>query len=160
MATDIRFVSATPTLSASPDYSTGDLMGTSYLTFTGAVPTNTGTGVLTSVTITDKSGQVGNCDLALFTKAPTATTYTDNSAFAPDNADLSNVCAVVNLGTSNGFTFSANGVKHIASLAVPVRGLSASNGPSGTLYGVLVSRGTINIASASDLTITLGIVGS
>lgn len=152
---DTRFVSVTPTVDTSA-YASGDVIG-GKLTFSNALPWRTGTGFLVSVTISDKAAQASDLDLVLFESDPDSSTFTDQAAFDPADADLSKVLTVVNFGSSSRFAFNDNGVKHVASLAVPIKGRSSAGVV--TLYGVLVSRGTPTFASSSDVTVKLGIAG-
>lgn len=142
-----RCVSATPTVDTSA-YATGDLIG-GKLTFSPAAGSSTkGTGYIVSANITDKADQSVDLELVLFRSNPTTTTFTDQAAFDPSDADLANVVAVISLpAATTFFTYNDNGVHFLGSLAIPFRGI--------TLYGALVSRGTPTFSAASDVTVNL-----
>lgn len=142
--------SATPVLSASPDYSTGDSMG-GELTLSGLLNPLTGAGVVTSLMVTDKASQAIDIDVVLMKSSMSSTTYTDNSAFTPATADMSKILAEVALGSSSRFAFASNSIHYLGSLAIPV----ATNPASSTLYAHIVARGSFNAASTSDLTLTV-----
>lgn len=149
------FVTATPTISTSA-YADGDALG-DKLTFTAALQSSTATGYVISIMVTDLAGTTEDIDLVLFRTDPAATTFTDNAALDIADADLSKVMAVVNFGSANRFAFNDNGVKYVASLAIPVEGKTTASALSRTFYGALVSRGTPTFAGTSDVSVTLGI---
>lgn len=150
-----RFGSASPTVDTGGAYATGELIG-GKLTFTNLLRPTVGTGYLVSVNLVDKAAQAVDLELWLFSSNPTNTTFTDQAAFDLDDADLSKVAAVINLGSATRFALADNSVHFVGSLALPIRGLNASSQASGTLYGALVARGAYTGASASDITIILG----
>jgi len=142
-----RCFSATPVVDTSA-YATGDLIG-GKLTFSPPAGTSyQGTGYIVSVSITDKADQAVDLELVLFHTNPSSTTFTDQAAFDPADADLAYVSSVIALASSTTFfTYNDNGVHFLGSLAIPFKGK--------TLYGALVSRGTPTFAAASDVTVTV-----
>lgn len=148
-AVDTRVLTATPTVTASPDYTAGDVVG-GLLTFTNAFPATSRTGRIVSVAIVDDAGQTATYDLFLFKSEP-ATTYTDNAAFSPSEADLVLASPVLQVSSSNRFAADAKAITSLSSLNSFVQATST------TLYGVLVDRTGRNGASASDITVTLTI---
>ncbi len=138
-------------------YSSGDLVGGKMTFDMSALRGDNGEVVLDSVMVQDKSTQGADLDLVLFTQdISTETTLTDNSAFAPADADLANVAAVVSL-TSHA-AFSASGVSQVNDLKKPIK----FGGPNDDmkLYGVLVSRGTPTYSgSTNELTVNLAARG-
>ncbi len=150
-----KFVAASPVADTSI-YASGDLIG-GKLTFTNAVRTAAPTGYVVSITITDLAAQSADLDLVLFSSDPTATTFTDQSAFDVADADISKVLGVVSFASGSRYAWVDNGVKHTASLLIPVKGETSAGLPSSTIYGALVSRGTPTFASSSDVTVTLAI---
>jgi len=138
-------------------YSSGDVVGGKMTFDLSAIRGDKGAIELDSVVIQDKSTQGADLDLVLFTEdISTGTTLTDNSAFAPADADLANVAAVVSV-TSHA-AFSANGVSQANDLKKPIK----FGGPNSdmTLYGVLVSRGTPTYSgSTNELTVNLAARG-
>jgi len=142
-------IAQSPTVSASPAYSTGDVIGTK-LTFAASVLAAGGSGLVQSVNIDCKSAQTGAMDLVLFNADPAASTFTDNAALAVNAADFDKVVGVVhitdwtNLGTPS-FAQAQN-------LALPFT-LAATS-----LFGVLVARSTPTLGSTSDLTISVNVI--
>lgn len=142
-------VTVTPTIDTAA-YATGDYMGASTpMSFTGALRSSTGSGYITAAWITDKAAQAFDIDLIIFKSNPTATTFTDNAAFAPATADLLNIVAPINFGSTSRFAFSANSIHYVGNLMYPVTSAGT------TLYGALVARGAYDGTSSSDLAVTL-----
>lgn len=146
-------ISATPTVDTSA-YATGDEIG-GKLTFTGACRATTGTGFITSVRITDKSAQASDLELDLFSSNPTATTFSDQAAFDPDDTDLAKIISVLSFGSTARFAYNDNGVKYLGSQSLTIRCEDSSALSTNILYGVLVSRGTPTFAAAADVTVTI-----
>lgn len=152
-AIDSRITTVTPAVDTSA-YATGEVVG-GLLTFTDAVRPTTGAGILIAAGISDKSAQAQDLELVIFESSPSASTLTDQAAFDPADADISKIVAVISFGSGSRFAFSDNGFKYVGSLAYPVRARDASGLVSGTLYGVLVSRGTPTFAAASDVSVRI-----
>jgi len=139
----------TPTVSTTPAYSVGDLVG-GKLTFAGAARIAAGSGRVATVTVTDKGKQSQDLDLVLFDADPSGTTFTDNAAFAPADADLVKIAGVIPIREWGGFSDNSAGCARAVGLAFKL--------PAGTsLYGALVARGTPTFASTSDLSVRLAI---
>ena len=141
---------ATPVVSTSPSYSANDQVG-GLLAFTGAARVAGGSGVIHSVTITDKAKQDATLDLYLFDSNPTSTTFTDNAALTINAADLIKSIGVIRVSTYQ--DVATNSVGGTTSTGVPFKLVSGT-----TLYGALVTRGTPTYASTSDLQVRLGIL--
>jgi hypothetical protein len=77
----VSLLNQTPTVSASPAYTSGDCIG-GKMSFTGAALTAGGSGLIKSVVVNCKSAQTGAFDLILFDSDPSSSTFTDNSAIA------------------------------------------------------------------------------
>ena len=142
-------VSQTPVVSASPDYSTGDVIG-AKLTFAGAVLEAGGSALFQAVTIGCKVANTAAMDLILFNADPSASTFTDNAALDINAADQAKWINTIHITdwTSGG---------------TPSLGLAKNDAfpfsLAGTaLYGVLVARGTVNLASTSDITVSVRLV--
>lgn len=154
-----RFVSASPTCDTSA-YATGELIGTGTtgkLTFSGALRGSSGTGYIVGVKVSDKAAQAVDFDLVIFSRNPSATTFTDQAAFDISDTDLTKVVAVINLGSSSRFAFADNSVHYVGGLFLPVEAIDADGNVATTLYAALVSRGTPTFATGSDVTVTLEI---
>ena len=149
---------ATPTVSASPDYTAGDAMG-GLITFTNFGRRNRiyteevgSTGVIHSVTITDLSAQALNIDVVFFDVNPSNTTVTDNATLDIHDTDLLTIVGVVNVTTWA--SFSDNAVGFEGNLGIPFD-LGAGNS---SIYAVLVARDVHNLASTSDLTLRVEVL--
>lgn len=139
----VWFVEQAVTVEASPDYSTGDLVGGLLTILESAVG-----GLIQSVIITDLAKQNIAKDVVFFDTNPSNTTFTENATLDIDDADLLDVIGVVPV--LDWFSFSDNSIGQALNLAIPF-----VNTP---LYAALVERGTANYASTSDLTIRIGIL--
>jgi len=146
-------VQSTVVMSAAGIYSTGDYIGTSTApqSFSSAVRTSGGTGVIKSLLISDKITTT-NVAMELWILDRTFTAPTDNAAWDLSDANMLFVQAVIPIVTTGWYASSAGQVYFDASLSIPVK----SNGT--TLYYALVARGTTPSFTSSDLTITLGIL--
>ena len=148
-----KIVTVTPTIQATPDYASGDLIG-GKMSFTGAVRYNdlvAGTGLIQSVVITDLEKQSVAIDIVFFDVDPTNTTFTDNAAFDIDDTDLLTIIGVA--AVTDWKAFNDNSVGVALNMAMPF-----NLGTGTTLYGALVSRGAPNYGSTSDLTVRVGIL--
>ena len=147
---DTRFISQTPTVSTAPAYSAIDTIG-SLLTFAGACNLRTNHAEVIGVQVFDKSKQGTDMDLVLFSATP-AGTFTDNAAFAPSNASMLTIVAVIPITTHK--PFSANGISQAANIIYPVVCSSTDH----ALYGYLVSRGTPTYSATADLTVQIEVL--
>ena len=141
-------ISATPTLTASSAYASGNTGG-GLLTFANAARVSSGQVI--KVVVASKSAQTSSMDLVLLDANPTSTTVTDKSAVALAVADSAKVVGTVNLlnwtntGTTSNCTVSGAGL----TFKIPT---------GTTLYGILIMRGTPTFTSTSDITINLGVI--
>lgn len=150
------FVSAILSVDTSA-YATGDLIGAKQ-TYNYATQVGTGSGYVTSVTISDQSVQASDLDLFLFCTNPAATTFTDQAALDVADADTTKVCGVVHFDSTTRFAFADNGVKFIIPNPIPIRTIDTYGEVTRTLYGALVSRGTPTFAASTDLKVTIAIL--
>jgi hypothetical protein len=146
---DVYSTSVTPAVSATPDYSAGDAVG-AIMTFTGAVRTSGGAAILQAARIFSKVPNTVQFDLLLFNAAPTAPT--DNVAFDLQSADYAKLIGVVPVTewTSLGTTAC---VGQSVGRAQPVKPATGTS-----IFGVLVVRGTLNLAAVSDIVVTLDLI--
>lgn len=154
---ETRYVSVTPVVDTSA-YAAKDVvggasaaLGSGILTF--AVP-KCGPTRVSSVILTDKSDNATEYDIVLFKSLPTGT-ITDQSGFAPADASLTKMLPVINLATTDHFSFTDNGVSSLSSLNSSVFSVTSSSSGN-VLYAVIVSRGTPTYATSGDVTLTLG----
>ena len=110
-------------------------------------------GRITGVTLTDDSDNAVEYDLILFKSVP-ATAFVANAAFDPSDADLLLMLPVINLASSDHFSFTDNGISSLASLGSYTYAL-ATGGGSATIYGAIVQRGTPTYSATDDVTVTL-----
>lgn len=137
-------LSQTPAISTAV-YAAKDAVG-GLLTFAGAARAVGGSCRIEAVQIVDKGQQRAQLDLVLFDRAFTAPT--DNAIFAPTDAELSNVVAVVPIFGGDYADFSTNSVAHkVAGVEILLNGTD--------LFGALVTRGTPTYTSTADLVVTL-----
>ena len=139
----VWYIEQAVTVEASPNYSSGDLVGGLLTLSTAAFG-----GLIQSVIITDLAKQNIAKDVVFFDTNPENTTFTENAALDIDDADLVDVLGVAAVDTW--FSFSDNSVGQALNLAMPF-----VNTP---LYAAIVERGAANYASTADLTIRVGIL--
>lgn len=147
------YVSSTVTMSVAGAYATGDYMGTSTTpqSFSNAVRTSGGTGIIRSITISDKI-TTANVSMELWLFSATFTAPTDNAAWAISDAEALTVLHVIPISTSGWYASANNQVYCDNTLAIPIK-------PSATsLFYALVARGTTPAFASGDLTINLGIL--
>jgi hypothetical protein len=149
---ETRYASATPVIDTSI-YAAKDSIG-GIMTFSNITCANNKRGRITSVVLSDKSDNAVEYDILTF-KTPPAGTFTDQAASDPADADLLIMNPVINLATTDHFSFNDNGVSSLSTLGS--NAISASTGSTpGNLYANIVSRGTPTYATAGDLTLTIG----
>ncbi len=144
----VGVLSQTPAVSASPDYSTGDCVG-SLLTFQPVVLAANHDATIQAVTVQCKVANTVAMDLILFNANPAESTFTDNSAPAVHANDLAKVIGVINITKWTSMGSNSQSMGEATNLAFPVELATTA------AYGVLVARGTVNLASTSDITVTL-----
>ena len=126
-------LSATPTISTTPVYSTGDSVG-GLLSFTNAVAYSGGSGVIENVLVKDLAKQNAELDLILFDTNPTNTSPSDNAALDVHDTDLATIITVINISVYAEFSDNSIGQSY------PVGGLPFKLTTGTTLYGLLVNR--------------------
>jgi len=141
-------------MSAAGAYATGDYMGTSTTpqSFSGAARTSGGSGIIKSLTISDKI-VTANVDMELWLFRATFTAPTDNAAWAISDTEMLDVVGIVPISPAGWSASSNNQVYHDYSLSIPFD-LSAGT----SLYYALVSRGVTPAFTSLDLTLMLGIL--
>ena len=140
-------ISRTPTVTAGA-YVANDAVG-GLLTFTNAVRSSGGGGVVKDVIILDDAGQDVEMELWLFNA--TFTAMADNAPWAPSEADLRKLVAVATTG--NGAWFAA-GTPSAAVIEVSQRyDLTGTS-----MFGQLVTRGIPTFAATDDVTVIVGLL--
>ena len=142
-------IAQTPTVTAGA-YSANDAVG-GLLTFASAARATGGGGVIKNVVIIDDAGQDAVTELWLFDV--TFTAMVDNAAWAPSQADLRNLVAVISTNDSaNGW--AAAGTPSVCSIECSYRFDAIGT----SLFGQLVTRGTPTEAATDDITVQIGIL--
>lgn len=127
-------------------YATGELIG-GKLTLTGAARVSGGSGSIETLTLVDQAKQALACDIVFFEADPSATTFTDQAAFDPADADLLNVCGVVSIVVADYASFNDNCVATKANIGIAFGPLSTGT----SIYAAIVARGAHDFAAATDL---------
>lgn len=144
-------------------YTAGDVIGPvttpANLTFSNAARYQGGGLVLHAVTLTKSTKNTTSValDLYLFDTDPVA--IADNAEWLPTDAEILNCVGVVEIVAadwkqSGGSTNALNAVASKSTLPVPLACAAGSR----SLYGVLVSRGAWDPASAEVISVTLHVV--
>lgn len=140
-------VAVTPTVEATPDYSTGDVIGGKN-TIAAITRADAKTGYITAVRIYSKADITAQIDCLFFNADPSATTWTENSAVAMNDTDAAKLLGVVPVTQWTDVGTPVIGFND--SCRVPITGNAADD-----IYMVMVARGTINLASTSDLIVAV-----
>ena len=135
-----------PTITAGA-YSAGDAVG-GLLTFENAALVSGAGGFVTDMQLIDDAGQDAELELWLFDQ--TFTAMADNAAWAPSEADLENLIALIT--TDDGAWFAA-GTPSVARVECLQRYALAAT----SLFGQLVTRGTPTYAATDDITVKIGV---
>ena len=141
-------ISQTPTVTAAGIYAANEAVG-GLLTFANAARTNGGGGVIKDVIILDDAGQDSTMELWLFRE--TFTAMADNAAWAPSEADLRKLVAIITTG--DGAWFAA-GTPSAARIEVSQRYDLIGT----SLFGQLVTRGTPTFVAVDDVTVIVGLL--
>jgi hypothetical protein len=142
-------IAQTPTVTAGA-YTAGDAVG-GLLTFANAARASGGGGVIKGVVIVDDAGQDVELELWLFDR--TFTAMVDNAAWAPSEADLENLIAVISTEDSAQGWLAA-GTPSAIDIEVARRyDLSGTS-----LFGQLVTRGTPAFAATDDVTVKVALL--
>lgn len=153
---NVRKLTATPTVSTSPAYTSGDLVGGKISLASAtrvAGGTVGGTGVIQSVAIHDKGKQNAEIDVVFFAADPANTTFTDNGALTVHDTDLLTIVGHVKLTAADYISFVDNSIASRSGLGLPFKLDSGS-----TLYAALVTRGTPTYASTSDIKLVVHVM--
>lgn len=140
-------ISQTPTVTAGA-YAANDAVG-GLLTFAGAALETGGSGIIKQVLILDDAGQDAELELWLFNA--TFTAMADNAAWAPSEADLRKLIAIIS--TEDGAWFAA-GTPSAARVEVS----QGFNLAGTSLFGQLVTRGTPTFAATDDVTVIIALL--
>lgn len=134
----------TPTVEATPDYASGDVVGGKQV-FTSPLLVGNPGAKLKRIMFADKAAQ-GFTLTALLFNADLASTITENAALTMAAADAAKLIGIVAMSTQT----TVGGQKFVESAALDIP-ISVSSG----LYVVLLSGGAFNFAAADDATLKL-----
>ena len=140
-------ISQTPTVTAGA-YLANDVVG-GLLTFASAARVSGGGGVIKSMIILDDAGQDAQLELWLFYES--FTNMSDNAPWAPSEADLRKLVAVIT--TSDGAWFAA-GTPSAAVVEASQRYDLAGT----SLFGQLVTRGTPAYVATDDISVIISVL--
>lgn len=133
------------TTSTSPAYSSGDVMGDSFLIQFPGVPFNDAVRINSVALYWTSLSTIVAHELHLF--ASSISEAADNAAHALSDADAAKFRAWVNIPTTSMFNATNNvyaGVSNL-NLIVPTTG--------GALYGLVIIRGNASVSTTTDLTV-------
>ena len=139
-------ISQTPTVTAGI-YAANDAVG-GLLTFADAATAAGRGGIITSMIILDDAGQDAATELWLFNA--TFTAMADNAPWAPSEADLRKLVAII--ATSGGAYFAAG-----TPSAARVECAQRYDCVGTSLFGQLVTRGTPTYVATDDVSVILGL---
>ncbi len=147
------YVSSTITMSVAGVYSTGEYMGTTTTpqSFASVVRTSGGTGIINSITISDKITNA-NVAMELWLFSATFTAPTDNAAWAITDGEALTVLGVIPIITSKWYASGNNQIYFDDTVSMVIKPAATS------LFYALVARGTTPSFTSGDLTISLGIL--
>jgi hypothetical protein len=136
-----------PTVTAGA-YAAGDTVG-GLLTFANAERVAGDGGIIKNMLIIDDAGQDVEMELWLFNT--TITPIADNAPWAPAEADLENLVAVISTAAE---TWRAAGTPS----AIDVELSKGYNTVDGALYGQLMTRGAPTFAATDDVTVKIHVM--
>lgn len=147
------YVSSTITMSVAGAYATGDYMGTTTTpqSFSSVVRTSGGTGIINSITISDKITNA-NVAMELWLFSATFTAPTDNAAWTVTDGEALTVLGVIPIITSKWYASGANQIYYDDTIRMIIKTAATS------LFYALVAKGTTPAFTSGDLTLNLGIL--
>ena len=149
VTTKTAVIEVAPTVDTNA-YASGDLIG-GKLTLSNATAYTVYSGIISNVVIIDKDKEALDIDVVFFDTNPTATTFTDNAAFTPNDTDLLNIICTVSITTD--VAFADNGMSYANNVNCPFKTPGTN-----TIYAALVARGAGTYTSSSDLLLRVGIL--
>ena len=111
----------TPVITASPDYTANDVLGTGNpYTLTNLVERQSRFVILQSIVLTDKDSQSPSVTIHFFDQNPSNSTFTDNAAMTIHATDWTYHCGAVVLDTGDFITANGNS-RHLSSVRQSIR---------------------------------------
>ena len=142
-------VPVTPTLSASPDYDSGDAMG-GLLSVT--TPPLSAPRYLNFVSISSAVDLSVGIDLILFKSNPASSTFDDNDAMSIHADDDDKMLDVLQFVAADWYDAGTPELQSKRNLNIPWPATNRIH------YAALRAAGTINIAAVDDLTVNFGFI--
>lgn len=140
-------VSVTPTVSTTPVYTSGDVIG-GKITLANAVAVSAGASLLHQIQLMDRANQKPEGSIIVFNADPTAATLTDNTALALSTDDAK-VVAVIPVVAANWVTLNTKAFATLSNLGCAVKAASGTS-----LYAAFVTTSTPTFAATSNLQIS------
>jgi len=139
----------TPVITASPDYTANDVLGTGNpYTLTNLVERQSRFVILQSCVLTDKDSQSPSVTIHFFDQNPSNSTFTDNLALDIHATDWTYHCGAVVLDTGDFITANDNNDV----LTQKSIGLEIPHSDNGDIYAVLqIMGGGLNFAATDAL---------
>lgn len=135
----------TPTITVDTAiYAAGDSIG-GKITLTDAMRVSDGSGVLSGLTLLDRSNQKPALEIFIFDSNPTNATITDQSAFAFSTDDLKVIAKIV-VASTDWTTINSKATAELANLNRVVKASGSAN-----LYAAIVATGTPDFVAGTDL---------
>jgi hypothetical protein len=138
----------TPTITVSTGaYTAGDSIG-GKITLQDAMRVNginaLGSGILSGITLLDRSNQKPELEIFIFESHPAAATITDNDAFVFSTDDLKVIGKVV-VATADWTTTDSKAVAEMSNLNIVVKAVGEAH-----LYAALVATGAPDFVATDD----------
>ena len=143
--------SVTPTITAG-SYTTGKVIGGLITLSAGKTP-GAATGIIHDVLISDLSNQKAPIDVFFFNANPTSSTLTDGSTFTVNAADITKFAGVCSILATDWVSDSAHGFTNKLN-----QGIAFGSGGTGTIYAVMVIRGSATFSGTGDLTLKIKVL--
>ena len=141
----------TITVSATPDYAAGDVVG-GIITLASVMAATGRQALLRSVALKDATGAGPALSLLFFRATPAGGTYTDNAAIVFGAADDDNLVGVVRVVAADWYTPSGGGKSFVSLGGIDV----VMGSVTSDLYLLIVADGAYNAAATTDLTAEIG----
>ncbi|HNP70951.1 MAG TPA: hypothetical protein PKK15_07585 [Kouleothrix sp.] len=145
-------VAPTITVSTSPAYSAGDLVG-GKLTLPSIVRTSGGTALLQSLLLRDTSNQKAALELIIFDSDPSSTTFTDNGALSIHANDAPKIIRRISIAASDYVTIGTVAYADVGPIGKVLKSASGVD-----LYACLVAPAgsTPTYATTAALSLAVG----
>lgn len=150
------YISSNVIMSVAGAYSSGDYIGrsTTPQSLDAVVRKPMGTGVINSITITDKITNA-NSAMELWIFSTSFVAPTDNAAWTISDVEATTVLGVIPIITSKWYASGANQIYFDDTVSMVIKPSTAG---STSIYYALVARGTTPAFTSLDLTVNIGVL--